>query len=113
MHKQNERHIVPILPREIGDFDFRIKQKTLSYLYRRFLPPFETKIRFSFYNATLSENIISSKVSILFILPYFRDWFNFTQCYIEPQIAGEVFANISSKEVFIIFIYQRYSPLPI
>lgn len=46
--KQNERHIVSIHPREIGDFDFRIKQKTLSYLYRRFLPPDRAKIRFSF-----------------------------------------------------------------
>lgn len=29
--KQNERYIVPILLREIGDFESRIKQKTLSY----------------------------------------------------------------------------------
>ena len=46
--KQNERHIVFIPLLEIGDFESRIKQKTLSYLYRRFLPPGGTKIRFSF-----------------------------------------------------------------
>ena len=31
--KQNERHIVSIPSREIGDFESRIKQKTLSFYF--------------------------------------------------------------------------------
>lgn len=32
IYKNRERHIVLILRLETGDFDFRIKQKTLSYV---------------------------------------------------------------------------------
>ena len=32
VYKNRERHIVLILRLETGDFDFRIKQKTLSYV---------------------------------------------------------------------------------
>ena len=45
---QNERYIVSILPREIGDFDFRIKQKTLLFTADDFSRQHTAKIAFLF-----------------------------------------------------------------
>lgn len=38
IYKNRERHIVLILRLETGDFDFRIKQKTLSYVNTGLFP---------------------------------------------------------------------------
>lgn len=71
IQKQNERHIVPILLLEIGDFDIKDKAKNAFLSIPAISPTGWNKDTFFFYNATLYENIISSKVGILFILPYF------------------------------------------
>lgn len=70
--KQNERHIVSIPSREIGDFDIKDKAKKRFLIYTGDSPARLGKDTFFFFNATLYENIISSKVGILLTLPNFN-----------------------------------------
>lgn len=60
--KQNERHIVSIPSREIGDFDIKDKAKNAFLSIPAISPAGWDKDTFFFYNATLYENIISSNI---------------------------------------------------
>lgn len=59
IYKNRERHIVLILRLETGDFDFRIKQKTLSYVDTgHFSSRCIAKIHFLFNMTLFSVTII-------------------------------------------------------
>jgi len=58
--------IVSILLFEIGDFDIRIKQKTLSYMSGHFSDPTPQRYVFYLTMQRSNKNIISPKVNIFF-----------------------------------------------
>ena len=76
IYKNRERHIVLILRLETGDFDFRIKQKTLSFLcrHRPFLRSVYCKDTFfvqydalfsDYYSLLVKERYTFQNVSLL------------------------------------------------